>query len=86
MLEGRISALHKREIEGRDEFCQYRQSTEINKYCTGLQGRSSDFQEEYARFDDQLKRGLWWMERHTIKNILKEMHRLDKDAMNCNPY
>jgi hypothetical protein len=53
MLEGRIAALRKREVEGRDEFSQYRQSTDSSKYK--LEKKILRLQEEYARLDDQFK-------------------------------
>jgi methyl-accepting chemotaxis protein len=53
MLEGRISALRKREIESRDEFSQYQQSAESSKYK--LEKKILQLQEEYAQLDDQFK-------------------------------
>jgi hypothetical protein len=53
MLECRIAALHKRELEGRDELSQYRQSTESNKYK--LEKKILQLQEEYAQLDGQFK-------------------------------
>jgi methyl-accepting chemotaxis protein len=53
MLEGRISALRKREIESRDEFSQYQQSAESSKYK--LEKKILQLQDEYAQLDDQFK-------------------------------
>jgi hypothetical protein len=45
--------LHKREIEGRDELSQHKQSAESEKHK--LEMKILQLQEEYARLDDQFK-------------------------------
>ncbi|XP_021932555.1 mitotic spindle assembly checkpoint protein MAD1 isoform X2 [Zootermopsis nevadensis] len=53
MLEGQIATLRKREVESRDEFSQYRQSTESSK-CK-LEKKILRLQEEYTHLDDRFK-------------------------------
>ncbi|XP_021932556.1 mitotic spindle assembly checkpoint protein MAD1 isoform X3 [Zootermopsis nevadensis] len=56
MLEGQIATLRKREVESRDEFSQYRQSTESSK-CK-LEKKILRLQEEYTHLDDRFKQEL----------------------------
>jgi septation ring formation regulator EzrA len=53
LLEAQVTSLRKREIEGRDELSEYRQTAETVRYKLGK--NIIQLQEEYLQLDDKFK-------------------------------
>jgi hypothetical protein len=53
LLEAEIASLCHRELEGKDEFSEYRQTTEAVRYK--LEKKIIKLQEEYVQLDDKFK-------------------------------
>ena len=53
LLEAEIASLRQRELEGKDEFSEYRQTAEAVRYK--LEKKIIKLQEEYVQLDDKFK-------------------------------
>jgi hypothetical protein len=51
LLEAEIASLRQRELEGKDEFSEYRQTAEAVRYK--LEKKIIKLQEEYVQLDDK---------------------------------